>query len=121
MRTAEGKIRLNGRELKAIFDSGADFSVISKRVADQLGGFTPTEPYYVETAKEKAKMKIIGFCVVPEVEVLGEKVPGRTFFEVSDELVNDVIIGTPEMDRWKVELARDGPRLMRRPIRLRII
>ena len=121
MQTAEGKIRLDGREYIALFDSGAGRSVISKVVADAIGRFRPITPYKLHTARKGVKLTVIGKCDVERVEVLGCPVPEVPTFEVSEQLDRDVIIGRPDLNLWEIELTREGPKLKRRPIRLEIV
>ena len=60
-------------ELKALVDTGASKSVISKRFAEMLNAFIPLkEPYELRTADEEGRLKIIGRCMV-NVEFQGVK------------------------------------------------
>ncbi|MEM3829243.1 MAG: hypothetical protein QXP36_08540 [Conexivisphaerales archaeon] len=50
-------------------------SVISKKLADELGAFISIkEPYELRTADERGRLKIIGRCIV-DVVLQGVKVP----------------------------------------------
>jgi len=52
---ADVELRFGGRsvKLRALVDTGASRSVISKELAEELGAFTPlAEPYELKTADE---------------------------------------------------------------------
>jgi hypothetical protein len=116
-----GKIRLNGREVEALFDTGASKSVMPKSLALELGCYRELpdgHKYELSTAKKGATVRIIGDCrVIPEVA--GCKVPSTTF-EVSED-VERVIIGRPQLDEWEIVFTPQGPRPRRVPIRLELI
>jgi predicted aspartyl protease len=110
-------------ELKALVDTGASKSVISKRFAEMLNAFIPLkEPYELRTADEEGRLKIIGRCMV-SVEFQGVKVPGGAVFEVAENLRKGVelIIGRPEIDSWDIVFTSEGPRLRRVPLEFEII
>ena len=93
-----------GIKLKALVDSGASKSIISKKLAEALKAFTPLkEPYELKTANEEGKLRIVGRCMV-DVVFQGVKVPGGAVFEVAENLRKDVdlIIGRPEIDSWDI-------------------
>ena len=116
-----GRIKLNGREVEAVFDTGASKSVMPKSLALELGCYRelPDEhKYELPTAKKGVTVRIVGRCdVLPEVA--GCKVPSTTF-EVSED-VERVIIGRPQLDEWEIVFTREGPKPRRVPIRLELI
>ena len=122
---ADVELRYKGNvvKLKALVDTGASKSVISKRLANELGAFIPIEePYELRTADEKGRLRIIGRCMVGVV-FQGVKVPGGAVFEVAENLRRDVniIIGRPEIDAWDIIFTPEGPRPRRVPIEFEII
>ncbi len=122
---AEVELRHRGRSirLKALVDTGASKSVISKRLADELGSFIPLErPYELRTADEEGRLRIIGRCMV-DVVFQGIEVPGGAVFEVAENLRKgmDLIIGRPEIDAWDVIFTPEGPRPRKVPIEFEII
>jgi len=122
---ADVELRHEGKlvKLKALVDTGASKSVISKRLADELNALIPLkEPYELRTADEKGRLKIIGRCMV-DVVFQGVKVPGGAVFEVAENLRKEmeVIIGRPEMDSWDIVFTPEGPKPRKVPIEFEII
>jgi hypothetical protein len=110
-------------KLKALVDAGASRSVISKRLADCLGAFTPLEkPYELRTADEGGRLKVIGYCNV-DVVFEGVEVPGGARFEVAENLREDVdlVLGRPEIDAWGIIFTPEGPRPRKAPIEFEVV
>lgn len=110
-------------KLKALVDTGASKSVISRRIAEDLEAFIPLkEPYELRTADEGGKLKITGWCRVGMV-FQGVKVPGGAVFEVAENLRRDVdlIIGRPEIDAWDIIFTPEGTKPRKVPIEFDII
>jgi len=110
-------------KVKALVDTGASKSVISKEFADKIGEFFPLkEPYELKIADEKRNLKIIGRCMV-DVMFQGVKVPGGAVFEVAENLRKDIqlVIGRPEIDSWDIIFTPEGPKPRRVPIEFEII
>jgi len=109
--------------VKALVDTGASRSVISKRLADMLGCFIPLEkPYELRTADEGGRLRVVGRCIVGVV-FQGVEVPGGAVFEVAENLRKDVdlIIGRPEIDSWDIVFTPEGPRPRKVPIEFEIV
>jgi len=122
---ADVELRHEGKlvKLKALIDTGASKSVVSKRLADELNAFIPLrEPYELRTADEKRRLKIIGKCMV-DVVFQGVKVPGGAIFEVAENLRREVevVIGRPEIDAWDIIFTPEGPKPRKVPIEFEII
>ena len=69
---AEVELKFKDRriKLKALVDTGASRSLVSKRLADYLGASTPLEkPYELRTADRCGRLKVVGYC---NVVVFGE-------------------------------------------------
>ena len=65
-------------ELKALVDTGASKSVISKGLAEELGAIIPPrEPYELRTADEEGRLRIVGRCMV-DVEFQGVECPATS-------------------------------------------
>jgi len=110
-------------KLKALVDTGASKSVISKRLADYLGAFTPLEkPYELRTADKGGRLKITGYCNL-DVAFEGVEVPGGARFEAAENLREDIelIIGRPEIDAWQIVFTPEGPKPRKVPIEFEII
>jgi len=109
-------------EIRALVDTGASVSIISKRLAERLGYFPLGEPYTIRTADREGYLKIIGYCRVGLI-FEGVKVPGGCTFEVAENLREDVdvIIGRPEIDKWDIIFTPEGPRPRKIPIILDVI
>ena len=123
--TADVKLSHGGKlvELKALVDTGASKSVISKRLAEELDALIPLkEPYELRTADEEGRLRIIGRCMV-DVDFQGVKVPGGAVFEVAESLRRGVelIIGRPEVDSWDIVFTPEGPRPRKVPLEFEII
>ena len=110
-------------KLKCLVDTGASRSVISKRIAEQLGAFTPLKkPYELRTADKEGKLRIIGYCNL-DIIFQGVEVPGGTRFEVAENLREDLdlIIGRPEIDAWDIIFTPEGPKPRKVPIEFEIV
>jgi len=110
-------------KFKCLVDTGASRSVISKRLSEELGAFTPLEkPYELRTTEKGGKIKIVGFCNV-DVVFQGVEVPGGARFEVAENLREemDLVIGRPEIDAWDVIFTPEGPKPKKVPIEFEII
>jgi predicted aspartyl protease len=122
---AEVELRFRDKAVKvrAIVDTGASRSVISRRLADYLGAFTPLQkPYELRTADRGGRLRIVGYCNV-DVTFEGVEVPGGTRLEVAENLRDDVdlIIGRPDIDAWEIVFTPEGPRPRKIPIEFEVI
>ena len=120
MEKVKARIKLDGIEVDAVFDTGAPVSVVPKELAMRLEGYRELKKkYYVGTAKKGVGFRIIGKVdAYPEVGGCSE-IPATTF-EVSDE-VDHVIIGRPELDKWDIVFTPEGPRPRKCPVELEVI
>ena len=97
------KIRSSKGELtvKALFDTGASFTVIKKNVAEKIGHILPTDVKEVTLADGKTKLKVLGY--IPISTVL-EGSPIDDIAYVIDELAEDLIIGVKVMEFYDIRL-----------------
>jgi len=110
-------------KLKALVDTGASRSLITKSIAEKLKAFTPlSKPYELRTADERGRLRIIGYSRVG-MSFQDIEVPGGVVFEVAENLREDVelIIGRPEVNAWDIIFAFEGPRPRKVPIEFEII
>jgi len=122
---ADVELEYRGRRIKkrALIDTGASKSIISKRLAMQLNAFMPLdEPYILRTADKDGKLIISGFARL-KVKFQGVEIPGGCTFEVAENLREDidVIIGRPEIDSWGIIFTTKGARLRKVPVEFDII
>jgi hypothetical protein len=102
----------------AIVDTGADVSIISRRLAEKLGCLSELEEVEeIETAKKGVTVRIVGYCIPSRIMFQGERVP-LTLFYVAEDLIEDMIVGRHEIDLWGVVFTREGPRATRRVLRV---
>ncbi len=60
----------------AIVDTGADVSIISRRLAEKLGCLSELEEVEeMETAKKGVTVRIVGYCIPSRIMFQGERVP----------------------------------------------
>jgi len=122
---ADVNLNFEGESLRvrALVDTGASRSVISKDLAERLGSLVPLKrPYELRTADKGGKLKIIGRCMA-NITFQGVEVPGGDVFEVAENLREDVqlIIGRTEIDSWDITFTPEGPKPRRVPIEFEIL
>lgn len=122
---ADVELEYRGKRIKkkALVDTGASKSIISKRLALELNAFIPLdEPYKLYTADENGYLVITGFARL-KVKFQGVEIPGGCTFEVAENLRKDVdvIIGRPEIDSWGIIFTPEGARLRKVPVEFDII
>jgi hypothetical protein len=102
----------------AIVDTGADVSIISRRLAEKLGCLSELEEVEeIETAKKGVTVRVVGYCIPSRIIFQGERVP-LTLFYVAEDLIEDMIVGRHEIDLWGVVFTREGPRATRRVLKV---
>jgi hypothetical protein len=102
----------------AIVDTGADVSIISRRLAEKLGCLSELEEIEeIETAKKGVTVRIVGYCIPSRIMFQGERVP-LTLFYVAGDLIEDMVVGRHEIDLWGVVFTREGPRATRRVLKV---
>jgi hypothetical protein len=102
----------------AIVDTGADVSIVSRRLAEKLGCLSELEEVEeMETAKKGVTVRIVGYCIPSRIMFQGERVPLALFY-VAEDLIEDMVVGRHEIDLWGVVFTREGPRATRRVLRV---
>ncbi len=95
---------LGRREVTALFDSGASYSCINRRLAEEIAHLEPlAEPMEFETA-EKGSVVTAEFAV--RVDFFFTDTPRRFTDELGgiDGLSEELIIGAATMQKWKIVL-----------------
>jgi hypothetical protein len=95
------------KEVNALFDSGASYSCISKKTADEIAHLEAlAEPMEFETAEENS---IVAATYAIRVDFYFTDTPRRFTDElfVIDGLSEDLIIGATTMQKWKIRLDFD--------------
>jgi predicted aspartyl protease len=96
IRSSKGEITV-----KALFDTGASFTVIKKNVAEKIGHILPTDVKEVTLTDGKTRLKVLGY--IPISTVL-EGSPIDDIAYVIDELAEDLIIGVKVMEFYDIKL-----------------
>ena len=97
------KVRSSRGELnvKALFDTGASFTVIRRDVAEKIGHILPTDVREVTLADGKTKLKVLGY--IPISTVL-EGSPIDDIAYVIEELAEELIVGVKVMEFYDIKL-----------------
>jgi predicted aspartyl protease len=97
------RVRSSRGELavKALFDTGASFTVVRRDVAEKIGHILPTDVREVTLANGKTKLKVIGY--IPISTVL-EGSPIDDIAYVIEELAEELIVGVKVMEFYDIRL-----------------
>ena len=97
------RVRSSRGELavKALFDTGASFTVIRRDVAEKIGHILPTDVREVTLANGKTKLKVLGY--IPISTVL-EGSPIDDIAYVIEELAEELIVGVKVMEFYDIRL-----------------
>ncbi len=88
-------------EVRALFDTGASFTVVRRDIAEKIGHILPTDVKEVVLANGKTKLKVLGY--VPISTVL-EGSPVDDIAYVVEELAEELIIGAKVMEFYDIKL-----------------
>ena len=89
-------------QLRALFDTGADLSLVRRDLAEPLGTITPTgHSLRMEMADGEGT-----FSVEEIIHLFVEIGDAQVFFPfyVAESLAEEMIIGADMMQRWKIKL-----------------
>jgi predicted aspartyl protease len=97
------RVRSSRGELavKALFDTGASFTVVRRDVAEKIGHILPTNVKEVTLADGKTKLKVLGY--IPISTVL-EGSPIDDIAYVIEELADELIVGVKVMEFYDIRL-----------------
>jgi predicted aspartyl protease len=97
------KIRSSKGELvvRALFDTGASFTIMRKDVAEKVGHILPTDVKEVALADGKTKLKVLGY--IPISTTL-EGSPIDDIAYVIEDLAEELIIGVKVMEFYDIKL-----------------
>jgi predicted aspartyl protease len=97
------RVRSSRGELavKALFDTGASFTVVRRDVAEKIGHILPTDVREVTLADGKTKLKVLGY--IPISTVL-EGSPIDDIAYVIEELAEELIVGVKVMEFYDIRL-----------------
>jgi predicted aspartyl protease len=97
------RVRSSRGELavKALFDTGASFTVVRRDVAEKIGHILPTDVREVTLANGKTKLKVLGY--IPISTVL-EGSPIDDIAYVIEELAEELIVGVKVMEFYDIRL-----------------
>jgi predicted aspartyl protease len=96
VRSSKGELAV-----KALFDTGAPFTVVRRDVAEKIGHILPTDVREVTLANGKTKLKVLGY--IPISTVL-EGSPIDDIAYVIEELAEELIVGVKVMEFYDIRL-----------------
>jgi predicted aspartyl protease len=96
VRSSKGELAV-----KALFDTGASFTVVRRDVAEKIGHILPTDVREVALADGKTKLKVLGY--IPISTVL-EGSPIDDIAYVIEELAEELIVGVRVMEFYDIKL-----------------
>jgi len=96
VRSSRGELNV-----KALFDTGASFTVVRRDVAEKIGHILPTDVKEVTLTDGKTKLKVLGY--IPISTVL-EGSPIDDIAYVIEELAEELIVGVKVMEFYDIKL-----------------
>jgi len=96
VRSSRGELNV-----KALFDTGASFTVVRRDVAEKIGHILPTDVKEVTLTDGKTKLKVLGY--IPISTVL-EGSPIDDIAYVIEELAEELIVGVKVMECYDIKL-----------------
>jgi predicted aspartyl protease len=96
VRSSKGELAV-----KALFDTGASFTVVRRDIAEKIGHILPTDVREVTLANGKTKLKVLGY--IPISTVL-EGSPIDDIAYVIEELAEELIVGVKVMEFYDIRL-----------------
>jgi predicted aspartyl protease len=104
VRSSKGELAV-----KALFDTGASFTVVRRDVAEKIGHILPTDVREVTLADGKTKLKVLGY--IPISTVL-EGSPIDDIAYVIEELAEELIVGVRVMEFYDIKLDSSTNRII---------
>jgi predicted aspartyl protease len=96
VRSSKGELTV-----RALFDTGASFTVVRRDVAERIGHMLPTGVREVTLADGKTKLRVLGY--IPISTVL-EGSPIDDVAYVVEELAEELIVGVKVMEFYDIKL-----------------
>ena len=87
--------------VKALFDTGASFTVVRKEIAEKIGHILPTDVRQVTLADGKTKLDVLGY--IP-ISTMLEGSPIDDIAYVIEELAEELIVGARVMEFYDIKL-----------------
>ncbi len=108
------RIKLAGskgeKKIDALYDSGASFSFVTKKLASTLGNIESLpKPLEFETAKEYDKI-VVNERVALDFYIEGIRLSDE--FLIADDLSEEAIIGAATMQKWRLKLDFEQDRVI---------
>ena len=104
VRSSKGELAV-----KALFDTGASFTVVRRDVAEKIGHVLPTDVREVTLADGKTKLKVLGYIPISTV------LEGSTIDDIAyviEELAEELIVGVRVMEFYDIKLDSSTNRII---------
>lgn len=88
-------------EVKALFDTGASFTVIRRDIAEDVGDILPTGVKEVTLVNGETKLKVLG-CIL--ISTILEESPIDDVAYVIEKLAEPLIVGVKVMEFYNIKL-----------------
>jgi predicted aspartyl protease len=88
-------------DVKALFDTGASFTVVKRDVAERIGYILPTDVREVTLADGRTKLKVLGYIPI-SMTIEGSPIDDIAY--VIEKLAEDLIIGVKVMEFYDIKL-----------------
>jgi predicted aspartyl protease len=87
--------------VRALFDTGASFTVVRRGVAERIGHVLPTGVREVTLADGRTKLRVLGYT---PISTTLEGSPIDDIAYVVEELAEDLIVGAKVMEFYDIKL-----------------
>lgn len=88
-------------DVKALFDSGATFTVAKKSLAEKIGYIFPTDVREVTLADGKTRLRVLG-CMPVFTSIEGSPIDDIAY--IIEDLAEELIIGVKVMEFYEIKL-----------------
>jgi len=87
--------------VRALFDTGASFTVVRRDVAERIGHILPTGVKEVTLADGKTRLRVLGYIPISTVI---EGAPVDDIAYVIEDLAEELIVGVKVMEFYDIKL-----------------